>query len=153
VIAAQPRARRLVEIVRFNAQDARQFSHSLVRDAIASVFIAADLPRRCDPWGSPSERKKGRRYFSVSALDQWALSRCLSGSGTVRNPRTSTSLPAMSQIGEVLCSFSGSSPEPMCGVLISVESDRRRSTHRRKDKMSFHQVPLIEDRDSQQCET
>ena len=46
VIAAQPRARRLVEIVRFNAQDARQFSDPLVRDAIASVFIAADLPRR-----------------------------------------------------------------------------------------------------------
>jgi hypothetical protein len=46
VIAAQPRARRLVEIVRFNAQDAREFSDPLVRDAIASVFIAADLPRR-----------------------------------------------------------------------------------------------------------
>src|SRR5215467_14603163 len=45
-IAAQPRARRLVEIVRFNAQDAREFSDPLVRDAIASVFIAADLPRR-----------------------------------------------------------------------------------------------------------
>jgi hypothetical protein len=46
VIAAQPRARRLVEVVRFNAQDAREFSDPLVRDAIASVFIAADLPRR-----------------------------------------------------------------------------------------------------------
>src|SRR5215471_15853714 len=46
VIAAQPRTRRLVEIVRFNAQDAREFSDPLVRDAIASVFIAADLPRR-----------------------------------------------------------------------------------------------------------
>jgi hypothetical protein len=46
VIAAQPRARRLVEIVRFNAQDAREFSDPLARDAIASVFIAADLPRR-----------------------------------------------------------------------------------------------------------
>src|SRR5438309_429772 len=46
VIAAQPRARRLVEIVRFNAQDAREFSDPLVRDTIASVFIAADLPRR-----------------------------------------------------------------------------------------------------------
>jgi hypothetical protein len=33
-------------IVRFNAQDAREFSDPLVRDAIASVFIAADLPRR-----------------------------------------------------------------------------------------------------------
>src|SRR5215470_8472962 len=43
--AAQPRARQLVEIVRFNAQDAREFSDPLVRDAIASVFIAADLPR------------------------------------------------------------------------------------------------------------
>jgi hypothetical protein len=42
----QPRARRLAEIVRFNAQDAREFSDPLVRDAIASVFIAADLPRR-----------------------------------------------------------------------------------------------------------
>jgi hypothetical protein len=81
--AAQPRARRLVEIVRFNAQDAREFSDPLVRDAIASVFIAADLPRRyvgglgklahrhpamltvflqalSDPWGSSSERKKER---------------------------------------------------------------------------------------------
>src|SRR5262249_27655027 len=29
-----------------NAQDAREFSNPLVRDAIASVFIAADLPRR-----------------------------------------------------------------------------------------------------------
>jgi ABC-type transport system substrate-binding protein len=37
VIAAQPRARRLVEIVRFNAQDAREFSDPLVRDAIASA--------------------------------------------------------------------------------------------------------------------
>src|SRR5262249_53312405 len=46
VIAAQPRARRLVEIVRFNAQDAREFCDPLVRDAIASVFIVADLPRR-----------------------------------------------------------------------------------------------------------
>jgi len=46
VIAAQPRARRLVQIVRFNAQDAREFSGPLVRDAIASVFIVADLPRR-----------------------------------------------------------------------------------------------------------
>src|SRR5262249_53107894 len=46
VIAAQPRARRLVEIVRFNAQDAREFSDPLVRDAIASVLIAADLPWR-----------------------------------------------------------------------------------------------------------
>jgi hypothetical protein len=46
VIAAQPRARRLVEIVRFNAQDAREFSDPLVRDANASVFIVADLPRR-----------------------------------------------------------------------------------------------------------
>jgi hypothetical protein len=27
-------------------QDAREFSDPLVRDAIASVFIAADLPRR-----------------------------------------------------------------------------------------------------------
>src|SRR5262249_21818372 len=36
----------VVEIVRFNAQDAREFSDPLVRDAIASVFIAADLPRR-----------------------------------------------------------------------------------------------------------
>src|SRR5215831_17827053 len=44
--AAQPRARRSVEIVRINAQDAREFSDPLVRDAIASVFIAADLPRR-----------------------------------------------------------------------------------------------------------
>src|SRR5262249_62430577 len=46
VIAAQPRAWRLVEIVRFNAQDAREFSDPLVRDAITSVLIAADLPRR-----------------------------------------------------------------------------------------------------------
>jgi hypothetical protein len=48
VIAAQPRARRLVEIGRFNAQDAREFSDPLVRDAIASVFIAADLPHEAE---------------------------------------------------------------------------------------------------------
>jgi len=46
VIAAQPRARRLVEIVRFNVQDTRELNDPLVRDAIASVFIVADLPRR-----------------------------------------------------------------------------------------------------------
>src|SRR5215831_8728421 len=45
-IAAQPRARRSVEIVRINAQDAREFSDPLVRDAIASVFIVTDLPWR-----------------------------------------------------------------------------------------------------------
>src|SRR6516225_4169088 len=45
-MAAQPPTRRPVQIVRFNAQDAREFSDPLVRDAIASVFIAADLPRR-----------------------------------------------------------------------------------------------------------
>src|SRR5262249_18616921 len=34
------------EIVRFNAQDAREFCDPLVRDAITSVFIVGDLPRR-----------------------------------------------------------------------------------------------------------